>query len=63
MFLFKPSFHVLTPLQLQVVELGRCPFCHEKTLEWVPIKVVSVWEVLTCGKCKRIYLTGDKGEL
>jgi hypothetical protein len=47
---------VLTPLQVQVVRIGKCPFCHEKTLRDVKMVAVTEWWAKQCGECGRIFI-------
>lgn len=49
-----PRLFTLTPLQQRVVELGRCPDCHAKTL--VTARKPEGLEVSQCSRCSRLYI-------
>jgi len=48
-----PEFQPMSPLQVTVIELGLCPFCHEKSLEW--IQTEGQFEVYQCYLCRRLF--------
>lgn len=50
---------IMSPLQRQVILLGKCPFCKTKSLTKVP----DSEHICRCLNCNRIYLTQDPPEL
>jgi ribosomal protein L40E len=46
----------MTPLEYQVVETGRCPRCHTKTLRSKGVIDLADVELTQCRTCKRVYV-------
>lgn len=44
------AINVLNKLQMQVLNLNICPFCHEKTIK------KNCENVLQCSKCYKIFI-------
>jgi hypothetical protein len=46
----------MTPLEHQVVDAGRCPRCHTKTLRSKGVMDLEDIELMQCLTCKHVYV-------
>lgn len=56
-----PKIVSMTPLQMQVAELGCCPFCHTKRLKYVGTAAETDWH--QCRGCLKVFVLPEVPKL